>query len=62
MIACDLRAGVIETLHKASLLADAAELVETLQKRFAYDQVGLLDRAATIAALGSERFFGGILR
>jgi len=61
MIACDLRAGVIETFHKASLLKDGAELVETLQKRFAYDQVGLLDRAATIKALGSERFFGGIL-
>lgn len=61
MIACDLRPGVIETLHKRSLVPDAAELVEALKKRFAYEQVSLLDRDATIAALGSERFFGGIL-
>jgi gamma-glutamylputrescine oxidase len=61
MIACDLRAGVIETLHKASLLKDAEELVKTLSERFGYHQVTLLDRPATIAALGSERFFGGIL-
>ena len=59
-IACDLRAGVIETLHKQSLLPDAAELVEALRERFGYDQASLLDRAETIAALGSERFFGGI--
>ena len=60
-IACDLRAGVIETLHKASLLPDAAELVKALNERFDYDQASLLDRAGTIAALGSERFVGGIL-
>jgi gamma-glutamylputrescine oxidase len=60
MIACDLRSGVIETFHKASLLKDAAELVRTLSERFGYDQATLLDRPATVAALGSERFFGGI--
>lgn len=59
-IACDLRPGVIETLHKKSLLPDAAELVEVLSQRFGYDQASLLDRAETIAALGTERFFGGI--
>src|SRR4029078_13481478 len=35
-------------------------LVKTLSERFGYDQATLLDRPATIAALGSERFFGGI--
>ena len=59
-IVCDLRAGVIETFHKRSLISDAAELVKALRERFGYDQAMLLDRAATIAALGSERFFGGI--
>ena len=34
MIACDLRSGVIETLHKASLIQDAAELVKTLSERY----------------------------
>lgn len=59
-IACDLRGGVIETQHKPSLMKEAAKLVETLQKRFGYDQARLLGRDETIAALGSERFFGGI--
>jgi len=60
-IACDLRSGVIEAFHKASLLKDGAELVRALGERFGYDQAALLDRAATTAALGSERFFGAIL-
>ncbi len=59
-IACDLRAGVIETQHKASFMPDAAELVEALSERFGYDQARLLDRDETIAALGSRRFFGAI--
>jgi gamma-glutamylputrescine oxidase len=59
-IPCDLRAGVIETQHKASLMKDAAELVETLSKRFGYEQASLLGRDEIIEALGSERFFGGI--
>ena len=52
-IPCDLRAGVIEALHKPSLLPEAAELVEALTGRYGYDRVTLLDRAGTIAALGS---------
>jgi gamma-glutamylputrescine oxidase len=59
-IPCDLRAGVIETQHKASYMKDAAELVETLRARFGYDQARLLGREEIIEALGSERFFGGI--
>ncbi len=59
-IACDLRAGVIETQHKKALMPEAAELVRTLTERFGYDQARLLDRDETIAALGSERFFGAI--
>ncbi len=58
-IPCDLRPGVIETLHKSSLVAEYSELIEALHGRFGYDQATLLDRPATIAAIGSERFFGG---
>ncbi len=59
-ISCDLRAGVIETQHKAALMPDADELVRVLRDRFGYDQARLLDRDETVAALGSERFFGAI--
>ncbi len=59
-ISCDLRSGVIETLHKPALIPDSAALVDALRGRFGYDQVTLLDRPATVAALGSERFFGGV--
>lgn len=59
-IDCDLRPGVIEALHKPSLMRGAAELVEALTGRYGYRRVHLMDRADTIAALGSERFAGGI--
>lgn len=59
-IPCDLRSGVIETLHKASLQREAQELVEALSGRYGYDHARLLDRAETIAATGSERFHGAI--
>ncbi len=59
-IDCDLRSGVIEAQHKASLMGEAAELVEVLRTRYGYDRVTLLDRAATAVALGSERFFGAV--
>jgi gamma-glutamylputrescine oxidase len=60
VIACDLRPGVMETLHRPSLLPEAGLLVEALRGRFGYDQVRLLDRDETVAALGSTRFFGAI--
>ncbi len=59
-IACDLRSGVIETLHKASLLAESEALVRALTDRFGYGQMRLLDRDETAAALGSTRFFGAV--
>ncbi len=60
-IPCDLRSGVIEALHKPSLLPDAQKLVRALTDRFRYDQVSLLTRDETVAALGTARFFGGTL-
>jgi gamma-glutamylputrescine oxidase len=59
-IPCDLHAGVIEALHKPSLLSEAAKLIEALSGRYGYDRATLLDRAETAAALGSERFAGSI--
>ena len=54
-IACDLRTGVIEALHKPALMRDAAEaLVEALNGRYGYDRATLLDRDETVAALGSR--------
>jgi gamma-glutamylputrescine oxidase len=60
-IPCDLQPGVIEVLHKRSLLRDATELVEALRERYGYDQISLLDQAETEAATGSRRFFGATL-
>jgi len=59
-IPCDLRSGVLETLHKPSLMGEAGELVEALSDRYGYDQVELLDRAETAVATGSERFAGAV--
>ena len=41
--------------------ATAARLVEALNSRYGYDRASLLDRAETVAALGSERFSGAML-
>jgi gamma-glutamylputrescine oxidase len=60
-IDCDFRPGVIEALHKPSLVPEAAEHVAALSRRYGYREVSLLDRAATVRALGSERFAGGVL-
>jgi len=59
-IACDLRAGVIEALHKPALLPEAERLVAALRNRYGYDRVTLLDRAEAAAALGSQRFAGAV--
>jgi gamma-glutamylputrescine oxidase len=59
-IPCDLRAGVIEALHKPALLGEAATLVEALSGRYGYDLVTLLDRAQTAEALGSQLYAGAI--
>src|SRR5688572_6525472 len=59
-IPCDLRAGVIEALHRPALLDEAAALVEALSGRYGYDLVTLLDRAQTAEALGSHLYAGAI--
>jgi gamma-glutamylputrescine oxidase len=59
-IPCDLRSGVIETLHKPSLLSEAAEQVEALHGRYGYDRAELLNEAQSAEAIGSGRFFGAV--
>jgi gamma-glutamylputrescine oxidase len=59
-IPCNLRSGVIEALHKASLMEETEELVEVLTSRYGYAHASVLDRAETAAATGSERFFGAV--
>ena len=59
-INCDLRSGVIEALHKPSLLPDAAELVAALTDRYGYDRVSLMNGEETAEALGSNFFAGGV--
>jgi gamma-glutamylputrescine oxidase len=59
-ISCDLKPGVIEALHKASLLSEAAQLVEALTGRYNYDRVSLFGAEETANALGSERFAGAV--
>jgi gamma-glutamylputrescine oxidase len=60
-ISCDLKPGVIEALHKPSLLPEAAELVDALARRYGYDRMSLLDREGVGRALGSRLFAGGVL-
>jgi gamma-glutamylputrescine oxidase len=60
-IACDLRPGVIEAQHTAKLSPEAERLVEALKTRYGYDLAEFLDKPATDAALGSERYHSAIL-
>jgi gamma-glutamylputrescine oxidase len=60
-IECDLRDGVIEALHKPSLLPEAEEMVGALSGRYGYGRMSLLDRQQTAQALGSRLFAGGVL-
>jgi gamma-glutamylputrescine oxidase len=59
-IHCDLRAGVIEAQHKASLMPEAAKLVAALNSRYGYDRAKLLDKDAAAKAIGSQFFSGAI--
>jgi gamma-glutamylputrescine oxidase len=58
-IACDWRPGLIETTHKARLLAGEIAYVEKLKTRYGYAPVEWLDRAALAEAIGTDAYFGG---
>lgn len=58
-IACDLRAGLIETTHKRRQLAGEMAYVDKLKRRYGYAPVEWLDRAALADAIGTDAYLGG---
>jgi gamma-glutamylputrescine oxidase len=58
-IDCDWRPGLIETVHKARLVASEIAYVEKLQAAYGYRPVEWLDRERLAAAIGTEVYFGG---
>jgi gamma-glutamylputrescine oxidase len=58
-IACDWRAGLIETVHKARLVRDEIAYVQKLKRDYGYDAVEWLDRDALAARIGTGVYFGG---
>jgi len=59
-IDCDWRDGLIETTHKARMVADEIAHVEKLKRDYDYEQAEWLDRDAVAAAIGTSAYFGGI--
>jgi gamma-glutamylputrescine oxidase len=60
-IDCGWRAGLIEIVHKARLVAGEMAYVEKLQRDYGYAPVEWLDREAVSAAIGSRHYHGGRL-
>ncbi len=58
-IACDWRAGLIETVHKQRLTAGEIAYVDKLKHAYGYDAVTWLDRAALSTAINTDVYFGG---
>jgi len=58
-IACDWRAGLIETTHKRRLLPGEIAYVEKLKNRYGYGAVEWLDRPRLAEAIGTDVYFGG---
>jgi gamma-glutamylputrescine oxidase len=58
-IACEWRAGLIETVHKRRLVRDEIAYVEKLKTEYGYSPVEWLDRDALSAAIGTDVYFGG---
>ncbi len=58
-IACDWRAGLIETVHKQRMVAEEIAYVDKLKRDYGYDAVEWLDRDRLAAAIGTDVYFGG---
>jgi gamma-glutamylputrescine oxidase len=58
-IACEWRAGLIETAHKRRLVRDEIAYVEKLKTEYGYEPVEWLGRDALAAAIGTDVYFGG---
>jgi len=58
-IACDWRAGLIETVHKQRLVGEEKDYVGKLRRDYGYDAVEWLDRATLAERIGTDVYFGG---
>ena len=59
-IDCDLKPGIIHTLHKARYMADARHEVEFMAKNYDY-AMEYLDKAALTEIVDSPAYHGGVL-
>ena len=58
-IACEWRAGLIETTHKRRLVPHEMAYVEKLKHDYGYAAVEWIGRDALAAAIGTDAYFGG---
>jgi gamma-glutamylputrescine oxidase len=58
-IDCDWRGGLIETVHKARLVAEERAYVDKLRQDYGYDLVEWADRERVVAMTGTSAYFGG---
>lgn len=58
-IDCDLRSGLIQTVHKPDMVAAEMAYVDKLRSSYHYDGLEWLDRDALAAAIGTDVYFGG---
>jgi gamma-glutamylputrescine oxidase len=56
----DYTPGQISAAHKPRYVDDYRRHADILAERYAYPHMTFLDRAATAAAVGSDRYFGGV--
>ncbi len=60
-IACDLRPGIVEAMHRPRFEAEAREEVALLNDRYAYPHVRFVGQDEIRAMIGSEGYHSGIL-
>ena len=60
-IACDLRPGILEAMHRPRFEAEAREEVALLNDRYAYPHVRFVGQDEIRAMIGSEGYHSGIL-
>ncbi|SHO60749.1 gamma-glutamylputrescine oxidase [Pseudoxanthobacter soli DSM 19599] len=60
-IDCDFRHGLITAAHKPSMVDDLKAWGDGMRKTYGYDQTRPLDKDEVAAAIGSKRYFGGLL-
>lgn len=60
-IGCDLKPGILETVHKKAWLDEERRNVEKLQQTYHYPHVQFIERAELMTMLGTEAYWGGAL-